>query len=152
LNSVPTGVSTLINDSVERLHAQAERAAIHLIADVAEDLPPVLADDQRIQQVLINLIHNAIKFTSADGKVTVTAVDKSSDICISVEDTGVGIAAEDLSRIFERFYKVDRSRASVGTGLGLAVAKHIVHAHGGEIWAESELGQGSKFSFTLPKA
>jgi two-component system, OmpR family, phosphate regulon sensor histidine kinase PhoR len=103
--------------------------------------------------VLINLLHNAIKFTPSGAHISLSAVEVDSGVCLSVADTGTGIAAEDLPRLFERFYKVDRSRASGGTGLGLAIAKHIVQAHGGRIWAESGgEGKGSTFSFTLPLA
>ena len=117
-----------------------------------EDLPPVLADYTRLEQVIVNLLHNAIKFTASGGQVTVRAVQQSGMICFCVTDTGIGIAPDDLPRIFERFYKVDRSRATSGTGLGLAIARHLIEAHGGRIWAESEPGKGSTFNFTLPIA
>jgi two-component system phosphate regulon sensor histidine kinase PhoR len=112
----------------------------------------VLADATRIQQVLVNLLHNAIKFTSSGGQVTVSATQQGQAVRFAVTDTGVGIDADDLPRIFERFYKVDRSRATSGTGLGLAIARHLVEAHNGRIWVESEVGQGSTFYFTLPLA
>jgi two-component system phosphate regulon sensor histidine kinase PhoR len=105
-----------------------------------------------VQQVVINLLHNAIKFTPEGGQVTVRVGQPDHEIRIEVTDTGIGIAAEDLPRIFERFYKVDRSRATSGTGLGLAIARHLVETHGGRIWAESKVGKGSTFYFTLPLA
>jgi two-component system phosphate regulon sensor histidine kinase PhoR len=105
-----------------------------------------------VQQALVNLLHNAIKFTSSGGQVILRAVQKDREILFCVTDSGIGIAAEDLARIFERFYKVDRSRATSGTGLGLAIARHLVEAHGGRIWAESEVGKGSTFYFTIPIA
>jgi two-component system, OmpR family, phosphate regulon sensor histidine kinase PhoR len=100
--------------------------------------------------VAINLVHNAIKFTPAGGFVTVTARAVHDAVVVSVADTGAGIPAEDLSRIFERFYKADRARAGGGTGLGLAIAKHTIQAHNGRLWVESVEGKGSTFSFTLP--
>jgi len=103
--------------------------------------------------VLTNLIHNAIKFTPAKGKICVSAAPHDSQmLLVKVADSGVGIAPEDLPRVFERFYKADRSRSGGGTGLGLAIAKHIVQAHGGRIWVESRVGKGSTFFFTLPLA
>ena len=118
----------------------------------------VFADEDRIEQVLVNLIHNAIKFTPLGGKITLQAelaAGGTTDqrfIRFAVQDTGKGISADDLARIFERFYKTDRARASRGTGLGLSIARHIVEAHGGKIWAESREGHGSTFYFTLPVA
>jgi len=103
-------------------------------------------------QVLINLLHNAIKFTPPGGRVHLSARQDGDRVLVSVSDTGVGIAAEDLPRIFERFYKADRSRSGGGTGLGLAIARHLVEGHGGRIWVESQEGKGSTFSFSLPVA
>jgi two-component system phosphate regulon sensor histidine kinase PhoR len=105
-----------------------------------------------VQQVVVNLLHNAIKFTPAGGQVSVRADQQDRVIRFMVTDTGIGIAAEDLPRIFERFYKADRSRTTSGTGLGLAIARHLVEAHGGRVWAESEVGKGSTFYFTIPLA
>jgi len=149
LKLVPTGVADLINPAVERLRPQAERAGLTIGIDLPDNLPLVLADGERLQQVLSNLLHNAIKFTPPGGQITVSAT-AGTMVTISVQDTGVGIAAADLPRIFERFYKADRARSSGGTGLGLAIAKHIVQAHGGQIWAESIEGHGATFRFTLP--
>lgn len=148
----PTDVRKLLEASRDRLLAQAQRAGVELALDVPTDISNVLADEERVQQVLINLIHNAIKFTPAGGRVTLNATVSGDGVLISVADTGVGIPADDLPRIFERFYKADKSRSSGGTGLGLAVAKHIVQAHGGEIWAESVEGQGARLTFRLPVA
>jgi two-component system phosphate regulon sensor histidine kinase PhoR len=111
-----------------------------------------------VQQVVTNLVHNAIKFTPPGGKIHISAQAVGDEMVIRVRDTGIGIAPEDLPRIFERFYKADRARSGGGTGLGLSIAKHIVQVHGGRIWAESpvagpEVGQvqeGSAFCFTLP--
>jgi two-component system phosphate regulon sensor histidine kinase PhoR len=147
----PTAVADLVTPAAERLRPQAERAGLSLAVNLPQDLPSVMADSERLQQVLNNLIHNAIKFTPPGGRITVTA-RTGNKVTIAVSDTGVGIAADDLTRIFERFYKADRARSGGGTGLGLAIAKHIVQAHGGQIWAESTPGLGATFSFTLPVA
>jgi two-component system phosphate regulon sensor histidine kinase PhoR len=113
------------------------------------DLPPVTADADRIQMVVTNLIHNALKFTEPGGKVVVSASVTGQQVVVSVKDTGVGIPADDLPRIFERFYKADQARSGGGTGLGLAIAKHILQSHGERIWVESVEGQGSTFLFSL---
>jgi two-component system phosphate regulon sensor histidine kinase PhoR len=137
---------------IERMQMQAERAGLSLRLECTEQLPEVNADPERIQQVLVNLIHNAVKFTRPGGEIVVTATPRDHDVIVAVRDTGVGIAPEELTRIFERFYKADRSRSGGGTGLGLSIARHLVEAHGGRIWAESELDKGSVFYFTLPAA
>jgi two-component system phosphate regulon sensor histidine kinase PhoR len=105
-----------------------------------------------VEQVLLNLIHNAIKFTSPGGHIHVSAKLEESFLAVSIADTGVGISPSELPRVFERFYKSDKARRSDGTGLGLAIAKHIVLAHAGTIRVESEQGKGSTFTFTLPLA
>ena len=151
----PVAVPELINAPVERLRSQAQRAELSLRIDLSPDLPRVVADIERIQRVISNLVHNAIKFTPSGGAVRISAeLDAEEDeMVIAVKDTGVGIPADDLPRIFERFYKVDRARQrSSGTGLGLAIARHIVQAHNGRIWVDSVEGQGSTFYFSLPVA
>ncbi len=142
----------LLHIAADRMHAQSERAGLTLSCSCPPDLPPVLADASRIEQVLVNLIHNAIKFTAPRGRITLTAQPSGDFVRFVVRDTGIGIPSEDLPRIFERFYRVDRSRSGGGTGLGLSIARHIVKAHGGRIWVESEVGRGSDFIFTLPVA
>jgi two-component system phosphate regulon sensor histidine kinase PhoR len=114
----------------------------------------VLADSDAMNQVIGNLIENAIKYGKAGKRICVGARLLESEVEFSVQDFGPGIASEHLTRIFERFYRVDkaRSREAGGTGLGLAIVKHIVQAHGGRVWAESELGKGASFHFTLPLA
>ena len=143
-------ITAVINRVVGRMEAQADRAGNHLGADIPAGLPQVKMDENRIEQVLVNLIHNAIKFTPPGGSVNVSAKVNGGEALVSVADTGIGIPADDLPRIFERFYKVDKARSGRGTGLGLAIAKHIVQSHGGEISAQSEQGKGSVFSFSLP--
>lgn len=153
LRMSPVAISQVVRPAVERLAAQAERAGVGLEVDVSDELPPVVVDLERTQQVVINLVHNAIKFTPPDGHVTVSAavdVEQPDYVAVSVRDTGVGIPRADQARIFERFYKADRSRSGGGTGLGLAIAKHTVQAHGGRIWVESAENGGSTFTFTLP--
>jgi two-component system phosphate regulon sensor histidine kinase PhoR len=145
-------IAEAIGHAVNRLRAQADRAELKLDIDIPPTLPEVMADEARVEQVLVNLIHNAIKFTPSGGRISISAKAKDNDILVSVADTGIGISPDDLPRIFERFYKADKSRSGGGTGLGLAIAKHIVEAHGGRIWAESTEGRGSIFNFTLPLA
>jgi two-component system phosphate regulon sensor histidine kinase PhoR len=115
-----------------------------------DDLPNIRADKSRLEQVLVNLLHNAVKFTKPGGEVALEAESANGGIRFAVRDTGVGIPAESLSRIFERFYRVDKSRTGSGTGLGLSISKHIIEAHGGNIWAESDERHGSVFYFSIP--
>ena len=140
----------LLKNSLDRMRLQAERADVNLTLDCPSVLPTVQADVARIEQVLVNLIHNGIKFTSTGGTVTLSAEAGSRQIRFAVADSGIGIPADDLPRIFERFYKADRARSSRGTGLGLSISKHLVEAHGGKIWVESIEEQGSTFYFELP--
>jgi two-component system phosphate regulon sensor histidine kinase PhoR len=132
----------------------ASKKGITFRLEIPPDLPPALADRDRLQQILINLVDNAIKFTSA-GQVTLSAQKASSShLEVVVTDTGTGISSTDLPRVTERFYRVDRARSRElgGTGLGLSIVKHLVHAHGGEFYIESELGKGTTVRFTLPIA
>jgi two-component system, OmpR family, phosphate regulon sensor histidine kinase PhoR len=189
--------------ALERIRPQAERKALHISAEVSDRLPPALMDADRVGQVLLNLLHNAVKFTPNGGTINIRAfviaigrdarvgyIERRSasapppaeeerrgsppllacqdrptvDIpqplapgdwmLVTVGDTGIGIPAQDLPRIFERFYKVDRARTrnASGTGLGLAIAKHLIEGHGGSIWATSAEGAGSTFFFALPLA
>lgn len=140
----------LMQKPVERMVLQAERVNLTLSYDCPVDLPLVFADPERISQVFINLIHNAIKFTPNGGRIHVTAYQDGHMVVFKVSDTGVGIAEKDITRIFERFYKADRARSGGGTGLGLSICRHIVDAHGGKIWAESVENEGSDFYFSLP--
>jgi two-component system, OmpR family, phosphate regulon sensor histidine kinase PhoR len=148
----PTAPRNLLDSASRRMRLQAERAGIQLRVECAEDLPKVQMDVQRMEQVLVNLIHNAVKFTHPGGDILLFAEPGPGEVRFGVRDTGIGIPAEDVPRIFERFYRVDKSRTGSGTGLGLSIAKHIVEAHKGRIWAESREGQGSTFIFTLPIA
>jgi two-component system phosphate regulon sensor histidine kinase PhoR len=146
----PTRPLDILLPAIERLRLQAERGGLSLETDCPEDLPQVLADPIRLEQVLVNLLHNAIKFTPSGGKITLRAREQAGRVVFSVQDTGRGISAADLPRIFERFYKTDQARSGGGTGLGLSIARHLVEAHGGKLWAESIEGQGSTFTFSVP--
>jgi two-component system, OmpR family, phosphate regulon sensor histidine kinase PhoR len=140
----------LITASIDRMQLQAERAGLKVSIDIPDDIPNVSADPERMEQVLVNLIHNAIKFTPSGGDITVGAFAQPGKVVFTVKDTGVGIAYESLPRIFERFYKADRARSGGGTGLGLSISRHLVEAHDGRIWADSTQGEGSTFYFSLP--
>lgn len=144
----------LCHEVAERLRPRAEQAGLSLRVEIPPDLPPVRGDRDRLAQVLINLVDNAIKYTPSGGEIRVMARPEGAVVRVLVQDTGIGIPRSDLPRVFERFYRVDkaRSRASGGTGLGLSIVKHIVEAHGGEVGVESELGKGSTFFFTVPAA
>jgi two-component system phosphate regulon sensor histidine kinase PhoR len=204
LQLAPTALAPVVARALERIRPQAERKTLHVSAQVADCLPPALIDGSRIGQVLLNLLHNAVKFTPAGGDIRIRAfvitigseaqrigyverralraglpaeerrrgtvpplahqgrptVDMPQPLApgdwmlVTVADSGIGIPAEDLPRIFERFYKVDRARTrnASGTGLGLAIAKHLIEGHGGSIWATSVEGAGSTFFFALPVA
>jgi two-component system, OmpR family, phosphate regulon sensor histidine kinase PhoR len=151
-NRQPVMPDRLLRSAVERMQLQAERGNLQLILEMQEDLPAVFADADRIEQVLVNLLHNAIKFTPPGGEITAQVWQEGGFVIFSVRDTGVGIPPDSLSRIFERFYKADQSRSGGGTGLGLSIARHTLEAHAGRIWAESEVNRGSTFYFSLPLA
>ena len=139
----------LLEPAADRLKLQAERAGLTLTVDCPPNLPTVLADPSRLQQVLTNLIHNAIKFTPVGGTVQCGAELINEKVTFYVRDSGIGLSADDLPRVFERFYKADRARSGGGTGLGLSICRHIVEMHNGRIWITSKPDQGSTFSFTL---
>ncbi len=144
-----TDLRELAQAQVERFAPQAHQKRQTFALDIPAGTC-ALADGEMIGRVLSNLLHNASKFTPSGGQVSVSARPDHDNVTITVADTGPGISPEDLARIFERFYKVDRARGQSGTGLGLAIARHIVEGHGGRIWAESSLGHGATFRFTLP--
>src|SRR5438552_1989993 len=141
-----------LNNGITMICERASRHAIKVTLDVAPDLDLIEADPRKVKQVLFNLLSNAVKFTSDGGRVDVIARRANGDAVIAVRDTGIGIAPEDQSRIFEEFQQARRQseRSREGTGLGLALAKRFVELHGGRIWVESAVGKGSTFTFTLP--
>jgi two-component system, OmpR family, phosphate regulon sensor histidine kinase PhoR len=158
LNDVDLG--RVAAEAAERLRLFAERQGLRLVVDVPAGLPLVRGDEARLGQVVVNLLHNALKFGSRDeaeggdrGSVVVAVRPVDEEVQVSVEDHGTGISKADQARIFERFYKVDRARVrGGGTGLGLAIARHVIGQHGGRIWVESEEGGGSTFTFSVPLA
>lgn len=147
-NAVDMG--RLVEQVVERLDTKARAAGLIIVMNVEAGLPELVIDGPRIESVLVNLLNNAIKFTDPGGQITLKVFRKDNEIVVSVMDTGRGIAREDIPRIFERFYKVDKARTGEGSGLGLSISKHIVEVHKGKIWVESEVGRGSTFYFMLP--
>ena len=153
LDRSPSPVQDLISEALERMTAQAGRKGLQLGGEIVGDPPPVLIDGQQLTRVLLNLVQNAIRHTPTDGTVTLRALPDEGGVLVEVRDTGEGIAAADLPRVFDRFYRGDPARTrEAGAGLGLAIARGIVEAHGGRIWVESEPGRGTCFAFTLPAA
>ncbi len=149
----PIALLEIIKQVAAQFQPQVASQELTLKLDLPPTLPQVLADPDRVVQVLINLLANALQYTPAGGEVTVFTRPLDFVVQVGVRDTGIGIAAEHLPHIFERFYRVDKSRArqTGGAGIGLTIARHLVYAHGGEIWVESEgPGQGATFNFTLP--
>ena len=146
LHREPTDISALVTDSVASFRAQADAAGVELITEAAAP-PHVDIDPVRLREILSNLLANAIRYTPRSGSVRVTAATSDGQLRVAVRDTGPGIAADALPHVFDRFYKSDESR---GAGLGLAIAKSLVVAHGGEISATSESGQGTEMRFTIP--
>lgn len=140
----------LVEEAVAQLKPQTERQNLSVETSLAKDLPVISADRERLLQVIVNLIHNAIKFNLPGGSIKITTSSSENSIDVEVSDTGIGIAKNDLPHIFERFYKADKSRSGQGSGIGLAVAKHVVESHGGEIRAQSEEGKGTTFTISLP--
>ena len=149
----PIGLSAVFEHVVAQFLPQFSAKKVQLAVKLPPDLPEVVADPDRIEQIMINLLSNALRYTPSGGAVTVFADLHDFFVQIGVRDTGIGIAAEHLPHIFERFYRIDKSRArhSGGTGIGLTIARHLVYAQGGEIWVESDgPGHGATFFVTLP--
>jgi len=144
--------SQLVQSCVETTQRVANEKHLRFSINLPQCLPDVAADRRRIAEVLQNLLDNAIQYTPSGGEIVVSASAGGQEVTFTVSDTGIGIPQVDQPRIFERFYRVDvaRSREVGGTGLGLSIAKHLVEAHGGRIWVESEVGRGSQFHFTVP--
>jgi len=153
LKFVSVALDTVIADSIEIVKPAAEEKDITLNVELPAGLASVKGDSEKLTQVVINLIFNAIKFTPKHGRITLKAKETDGQVEVDVCDTGIGIPAEDLDKVFDKFYQVDSTltRETGGTGLGLAICKGLIEAHNGRIWTESELGKGSTFSFTLDK-
>ena len=155
LDLQPLLLADLLKTATIHLDRQYSEKGVKLEVNLPDDLPEVLADADRLSQVLFNLIGNALQYTPVGGQVTVAARRLGDEVQVSVKDTGIGIAAEQLPYVFDRFYRADRSRSRVsgGSGIGLTIARHLVDIHHGRIWVESPgEGKGSTFTFTLPVA
>jgi histidine kinase len=149
----PVDVLDLVTATVNRLELQFEDKGVILESDVPDSLPPVQADEDRISQVMLNLVGNALQYTPNGGRVQIVATRYNDEMRFAVIDDGIGIPAEHLQYLFTRFYRIDKSRSRVGggSGTGLTIAKYLVEAHGGRIWVESPgPGKGSTFTFSLP--
>jgi two-component system phosphate regulon sensor histidine kinase PhoR len=164
LSRIESGTAQLLLDDVdmvrvvrstaERLRLFAERQGLRIVLDTPDRVAPVRGDEDRLGQVLVNLLHNAVKFSPSGGDIVAGVREEGDTIRVWVRDPGMGVPRADVARIFERFYKVDRARVRGrgGTGLGLSISRHVVDSHGGRIWVESDEGQGSTFTFVIPVA
>jgi two-component system phosphate regulon sensor histidine kinase PhoR len=150
----PVSVYQLVQSCVETARFKAARKELTLEIRIPEGLPSVQGDSNGLQEVLQNLLDNAVQYTPAGGRLEVSASNQGGTVRLTVSDTGIGIPQAEQERIFERFYRVDaaRSREAGGTGLGLSIARHIVEAHDGLLWVESAVGEGSHFHFNIPVA
>lgn len=153
LHVEPGSLRDLVSDTLEALQPQAAEKRLRLHGQVDDTLPPVPMDAARVQRVLFNLVQNAIRHTPPDGTILLEAQEEPDAVRVDVVDSGEGVAPDDLPHIFERFYRGEKARVrgQGGAGLGLAIAKGLVEAHGGRIWAQSVPGRGARFSFVLPK-
>jgi signal transduction histidine kinase len=156
LNLEEASLRDLISDTLSGFRHQAERKGVSLVGEVSDGVDPVLANPPRLQRVLYNLVSNALRHTPADGTIVLRAEPGEGMVRVEVSDTGEGIVPEDLSRVFERSFRGERSRTRIeagdGAGLGLAIARGLIEAHGGEMSVESQPGEGARFYFTLRRA
>jgi signal transduction histidine kinase len=156
LNLEEASLRDLISDTLSGFRHQAERKGVSLVGEVSDGVDPVLANPPRLQRVLYNLVSNALRHTPADGTIVLRAEPGKGMVRVEVSDTGEGIVPEDLSRVFERSFRGERSRTRIeagdGAGLGLAIARGLIEAHGGEMSVESQPGEGARFYFTLRRA
>jgi signal transduction histidine kinase len=146
-----TDLAELLRAVIASFDLQADTQGLALVLDLPSDLPRLDADPQRVRQIVANLVSNALRHAPDSSRVVVAAAERPGEVLVSVTDDGPGISPEEVSHVFDRFWRGQRSRAA-GTGLGLAIARELVRAHGGRIWVESEQGKGSTFYFTLPLA
>lgn len=148
----PLNLHEVVESEIESLRGLADGKRVRIVVDLEEGLPKVKADSHRLGQIISNLLSNAIKYSPDDSTVKITANRMGKNVLVKVIDSGIGISPEERSRLFQRFYRSDdqRVRSQGGTGLGLAITRYLVEMHGGKIWVESEKGQGSTFSFTIP--
>ena len=152
IHLAPVNLRDVADKVSSRLEMHAHSNGVKLLILIPDDLPYLMADSGKLDQILTNLLENALKFTPKGGRVSLSAKTDRKGVKIQVSDTGIGIPREHLPHIFERFYKVDRSRNDVGTGLGLAITRRLAQAHGGDIAVHSVEGEGSAFTFTLSRA
>jgi NtrC-family two-component system sensor histidine kinase KinB len=150
LDLEPLSAGLLVEEALHRFQSQADASGVSLAADITEDNLTVMVDRDRIEHVFDNLIHNAIQHTNRHGIIRVSAIRDGDQAKFVVDDNGEGIAPEHVAHIFEKFYRVPTTRHSGGAGLGLAIVREIITAHGGEIGVVSKTGRGTKFTFTLP--
>ncbi len=151
---VPLRLSKVVESAIGIVASHAKKKNIRVISELPPSLPDIRADNDALERILLNLIENAIKYSDEGRVIRIKAKTQTDEVCVMVEDEGLGIPREAQERIFERFFRVDkaRSRKAGGTGLGLSIVKHLVQSHGGEVWVDSEAGRGSTFFFTLPMA
>ena len=153
LQAGPLAMRPLIMLAASEMQIAAQEKGIRLETSIPKALPPVWGDSHRLEQVVLNLLDNAIKFTPRGGEVTIRAKALEGELIVEVQDSGCGIPSDALDKLFTRFYQVDASstRRSGGAGLGLSISQQIVEAHGGRIWVNSEVDEGSTFCFTVPQ-
>jgi signal transduction histidine kinase len=151
LEKTRVNLQTLLQEVVELFYPQAQDQNITLTLDIEHNLPEIMSDANRLKQVLVNLVDNAIKYSKSGGLVTIMVSFNEVRVQISIRDTGLGIAQNELEAVFDKFYRVPSHESTArGSGLGLPIAKKIIEAHKGDIWVESEVGTGSTFTFSLP--
>ena len=152
IEAEPTALAPLVQAVRKQFSETAAAQDVDLVEDLGEDLPPVMVDGEKLTQIFLNLVENSLKFTPPGGEIRIGAEAEDGHVQVVFKDTGIGVAPQHLPHIFERFYKVNRSRRDGGTGLGLSIVKQLVEAHGGRITVESREGEGCLFTFTVPRA